>query len=148
MTDITQQIYEMIEANVPEAQRPNMILPPPVITELQGKFIEFDEDAQKLVAQFPVQYKHLQPLKFLQGGIVAALLDSTIGPLSFLVAPPNVTTQFNISYIRPTTMEAEIVTVTAQVQERTRRQLFIDGVATNPEGKTLAIVRATHQILE
>ena len=147
MTDVTQEVYNLIEANIPEQMRDSVILPPPIITELQGKFIEFDREQQRLVAEFPVQYKHLQPLKYLQGGMVAALLDSTIGSLSFLVAPPNVTTQFNISYLRPTTQAEEFVRVTAQVTDRTRRQLFIEGRATNPQGKTLAIAYATHQII-
>jgi len=35
----------------------------------------------------------------MQGGMIAAAVDNTIGPLSFLVAAPNVTRRLEMKYI-------------------------------------------------
>lgn len=143
-----EQVLAEMKQHIAPDQIDRMIFPPPVFVEMQGEFINYDRDQSRLVTRFPVQEKHLNPLGYLQGGVLAALLDNTIGPLSFMVAPPNVTTQFNISYLRPTTRDESPITVTAQVIDRTRGQLFIQGRAENQAGKTLAIAHASHQIIK
>jgi acyl-coenzyme A thioesterase PaaI-like protein len=56
--------------------------PPPVFTTMQGEFIALDLDHQSLTTRFPVDERYLNPYGLLQGGIIAAAVDNTFGPLS------------------------------------------------------------------
>ena len=67
------------------------MIPPPVFTSMQGEFVDFDLEEGILVTRFPVRQDYLNPYGAMQGGMVAAAVDNTLGPLSMLVAPPNVT---------------------------------------------------------
>lgn len=144
--NITDIIMEQMQQMIPDGVE--MLLPPPVFTEMNGQFVDFDAEAKRLVARFPVDERYFNPLAYVQGGILGALLDNTIGPLSYLVAPPSVTTQFNLSFLRPVTAETGHIRITAQLDERTRRQLFFTGTARDPQGKTLTIAHATAQIID
>lgn len=139
---------EILLKNAREYGVEHMQLPPPCFVEMQGEFIHFDADTATLVARFPVQQRYENPMRFMQGGFLAAALDNTIGPLSFLVAPPSVTSSFNVSYLRPITPEMAHFTVEATVTERTRRNLYFVGKALSPDGKTLAIANAVQQIVD
>ena len=123
-------------------------LPPPVFVELGGEIIDVNIDAKTMTAKFPVEDRFRNPLGFLQGGILVAMIDNTVGPLSFMLAPPSVTTQFNTSYLRPVTPQDKFLTIKAECIEQTGRQLFLQGTAYNMEGKTLCIAQATQQIVE
>ena len=59
--------------------------------------------------------------------MIVAAIDNTLGPLSFLVALPSVTTQLNTSYIRPVTAQVVHIIITGRVLERTRRPVVYDG---------------------
>lgn len=124
-----------------------LLLPPPVFTTMQGEILEVDLEARTLKAKFPNLPAYYNPMGYMQGGIIATLMDNTMGPLSFMVAPPSVTTQLNTSYLRPVTQQDEFVYVTATVDEMTRRQLFMSARATNTEGKVFAMTYATCMII-
>ena len=89
------------------------LIPPPVFTQFQGEFIDFDPDKKSLTARFPVLTEYLNPFHNLQGGVIASLVDNTIGPLSVLVAPPNVTRQLALTYKRPITASMKFITITS-----------------------------------
>ncbi|MEL7435675.1 MAG: PaaI family thioesterase, partial [Chloroflexota bacterium] len=141
-TDKLTEMTDAMRQAIPEGMREKLILPPPVFEALGGKVLDFDLDAQTMRVQFPVEDRFRNPLGFLQGGIIAAMMDNTVGPLSFLVAPPSVTTQFNTTYIRPVTPQDKIVIVEAVVTERTRRNIYMTATALNEAGKTVAIGHA------
>jgi acyl-coenzyme A thioesterase PaaI-like protein len=122
--------------------------PPPVFTAMQGAFVGFDLDRGSLRARFPVLERYLNPYGTMQGGMVAAAVDNTLGPLSVLVAPPNVTRQLDITYSRPATLEMGYIVVTAQLLERRGRHLFFRAEVRSPEGQRLARAKATHWIVE
>jgi len=123
-------------------------LPPPVFVELGTEVVSFDAETATMICRFPVQERWQNPLGFMQGGVIAATLDNTIGPLSFMVAPPSVTTQMNLTYLRPVTPQETQITVTARLVERTRRLLVFSAQAVGSDGKTLALCSATQQIVE
>lgn len=123
-------------------------LPPPIFHELGAEVISFDAEAASLVCRFAVQERWQNPLGFMQGGMIAAVLDNTIGPLSFLIAPPSVTTQMNLTYLRPVTPQEAYITVTARLVERTRRLLVFSAQAAGSDGKTLVVCSATQQLME
>ena len=67
------------------------LIPPPVFIEMQGEIIAFNLEKQTLEARYPVQKRYQNPYRAMQGGMIGAAVDNTLGPLSLLVAPPNVT---------------------------------------------------------
>jgi acyl-coenzyme A thioesterase PaaI-like protein len=126
----------------------NYLIPPPVFTTMQGRFLSFDSGNTELTAQFPVLGEHLNPYGAMQGGMVAAAIDNTLGPLSLLVAPPNVTRRLQVKYSRPVTPDLEYVTVTAKLVERRGRWLTFSADARDGQGTLLARAQAVHWIVE
>jgi len=123
------------------------LIPPPVFTQFQGAFIEFDPDTKSLTTRFPILTEYLNPYHNLQGGVIASLVDNTIGPLSVLVAPPNVTRQLELTYKRPVTPLMEFVTITGRLVQQNDPKLIFKAKVYSPEGDTLALAKATHWIL-
>lgn len=118
-------------------------LPPPVFTELGGTFLAFDKEAATLRVRFPVEERFQNPAGFLQGGVIVAAIDNAVGPLSYLVAPPSVTSQMDTTFLRPVTPADAFIEVEARFVERSGRQLVLDARVTNPAGQTVALARAT-----
>ncbi len=148
MKDLETLIRQRMEEITPPEVLEKLVLPSPISYVLGVEMLEFVEEVPSLRCQYPVNDDHRNPYGYLQGGILAALMDNTIGILGLLVAPPSVTTQFNITYIRPVTPQTKIVRVQSIVTERTRRLLFFSATAMNLEGKTLATAQATQQITD
>jgi acyl-coenzyme A thioesterase PaaI-like protein len=123
-------------------------LPPPVFALMKGEFVELDLDAGTLSAQFPVLGSYLNPYGSMQGGMIAAAVDNTLGPLSVLVAPPNVTRQLEVKYSRPVTLEMGYIVVDAELLERRDRWLYFRATVRSQEGVRLARAKATHWITD
>jgi uncharacterized protein (TIGR00369 family) len=117
-------------------------LPPKVFVDMGGAFVAFEE-GRALTVRFPNLARYQNPMGFVQGGIIAAVIDNTIGPLSFLVAPPSVTAQLNLTYVRPLTPDDAFIEVEGRVVERTRTQILLAARVSNPAGKLVAIAQAT-----
>ena len=83
----------------------------------------------------------------MQGGYIVAALDNTLGPFSYLIAPPSVTSSLNTQYLRPVTRETSFIVCVARLTERTRGTLYLTGEARNPEDKVVALCQAVCQIL-
>jgi len=123
-------------------------IPPPVFRAMQGEFLAFDLDGGWLTARFPVLEEYLNPYGSMQGGMVAAAVDNTLGPLSMLVAPPNVTRRLEMKYSRPITPDLEFITVKSRLVERNGRWLTFRAEVTDGEGTLLARARAVHWITD
>ena len=80
-------------------------------------------------------------------GFIVAALDNTLGPFSYLIAPPSVTTSLNTQYLRPVTQEMSHIICHARLVERTRTQLFLAGEVRDDAGRVLAMCQAVCQIL-
>lgn len=122
--------------------------PPPVFTAMQGEFITYDLENNTLIVRFPILESWLNPYGIMQGGMVAAAIDNTIGPLSVLVAPPNVTRHMELKYSRAVTPETGFITVSANLIEREGRWLTFKAKAHNPQGQRLVQAKAVHWILD
>lgn len=122
-------------------------LPPPCLIEMAGEPVDFD-DGVSLTMRFPVLERWQNPLGYMQGGFIAAALDNTLGPFSYLIAPPSVTSQFNISYLRPVSPGASHLVCIARLVERTSRNLYLAGEALTDDGKTTARCQAVCQLLD
>ena len=122
--------------------------PPPVFGAMEGEFVDLDLDAGTLVARFPVRESYLNPYGAMQGGMITAAVDNTLGPLSMLVAPPNVTRHLEMTYSRPAKLEMGYIVVHARLLERQDRWLSFRAEVRSPEGARLARSKAVHWILE
>jgi len=129
-------------------RRDEFLIPPPVFEIMQGEFIDFDRDRGRLTTRFPVLGRFRNPYGSMQGGMVAAAVDNTLGPLSMLVAPPNVTRRVEMKYSRPVTLDLQHITVTGKFLGRTGRQLTFSAEVRDPQGSLLARARAVHWIVD
>ena len=139
-----QAILDRLAEGVPPEIRRR--LPPPCLLDMQPEPVEYVH-GERLVMRFPVLERYQNPFGYMQGGFVLAALDNTIGPFSFLIAPPSVTGQITINYLRPITADQTHITCIATVLERSRKTLLLTGRALGSDGKLAAIAQATCQIL-
>ena len=123
------------------------LIPPPVFITMRGEFLTFDAQAGVLETRFPILGEYLNPYGAMQGGMVAAAVDNTLGPLSILVAPPNVTRRLQMKYSRPVTPDLEYITVKGRLLERKGRWLALSAEVRDQEGLLLARARANHWIV-
>jgi acyl-coenzyme A thioesterase PaaI-like protein len=123
-------------------------IPPPVFTTMQGEFLAYDAENGVLEIRFPVLEAYLNPYGSLQGGMVAAAVDNTLGPLSMLVAPPNVTRRLQMKYSRPVTTDLEFLMVRGRFLGRQGQRLKFSADVRAPDGTLLARAQALHWIVE
>jgi uncharacterized protein (TIGR00369 family) len=139
-----QEVIELLKTSQLEGS--DLEMPPKCFLTMDGEFLDYEE-GEALRARFPVKEAYRNPLGYMQGGFLVAAMDNTLGPLSYLVAPPSVTSQLNTSFIRPVTPDLDYVYVEARVVERTRKQIFITTHARDSRGKLLAICHANCVLL-
>jgi len=113
---------------------------------MEAEAVSYDADAETLVVRMPVRERYQNPMRLMQGGYLCAAIDNTLGPLSFLVAPPSVTTQLTTHFLRPVDPSIEYIEVEGRLAERAGRQLFLEATVRLPNGKTAARAQATCQI--
>jgi len=121
-------------------------IPPACLLDMQGEPLEYEENVS-LSMRFPVLERYANPLGHMQGGYIVAALDNTLGPFSYLIAPPSVTSALNTQYLRPIPAGVPFIVCTARLTERTRATLYLAGEARNPDGKIVAVCQAVCQIL-
>ena len=137
-------INDLLQSMVPEGSK--LRIPPACLLDMRGEPLEYEEGVS-LSVRFPVLTRYANPLGHMQGGYLVAALDNTLGPFSYLIAPPSVTSALNTQYLRPVTAETAYIVCTARLSERTRGTLYLLGEARDPNGKVLALCQATCQIL-
>ena len=121
-------------------------IPPACLVDMQGEPLEYQEGVS-LSVRFPVLPRYANPLGHMQGGYIVAALDNTLGPFSYLIAPPSVTSALNTQYLRPVTAGTAFIICIARLTERTRGTLYLSGEARGPDGKIVAMCQAVCQIL-
>ena len=124
------------------------LIPPPVFTTMQGEFLEVDLDIGTVTTRFPVLDQFRNPYGAMQGGMLAAAVDNTIGPLSMGVAPLNVTRRLEMKYSLPVTSDLEYITVKGSLDGRKGSQLTFSAEIRDPQGVLLARAKATHWIVD
>ena len=124
------------------------LIPPPVFIAMQGEFIEFDLDIGTLTTRFPVLDEFRNPYGSMQGGMLAAAVDNTIGPLSMMVAQLNVTRRLEMKYSLPVTPDTEYITVKGSLDGHKGSQLTFSAQVRDPQGVLLARAKATHWIVD
>jgi len=143
---IPKEILPVLEKRL-EGRSDEIDFPPPVFDIMQGEIVSYDTDKEILINRFPVLSEYLNPYKTLQGGIIATLIDNTIGPLSLIVSPPNFTRLLEVKYGKVVTPDMGFVLVTAQFIEKKKRQLFFKATVSNEDGDKLATAKSTHWVI-
>jgi len=146
-SELLDQIMSMLQQQHGERLE-DFDFPPPVFITMQAEFLDYDPENQALSVRFPVLKSWLNPYGIMQGGMVAAAIDNTIGPLSALVASANVTRRMELKYSRAVTPLARFVIVTAQLLERDGNWLTFQAEARDPQGRSLVRAKAVHWILK
>ena len=144
MSDVTTDINALLLARLP-AGAPLQI-PPPCLIDMQGEPLEYVE-GQSLAMRFPVLARYQNPIGYMQGGFIVAALDNTLGPFSYLIAPPSVTSRLAIDYLRPVLPTETAIVCTARLVDRTARTLFLSGQVTGSNGKTIALCQSVCQLV-
>jgi acyl-coenzyme A thioesterase PaaI-like protein len=139
MTLLRQRLGDRIDA---------FAIPPPVFEAMQGEFIAFNREEESLIAQFPILERYLNPYAAMQGGMIAAAVDNTLGPLSVLVAPPNMTRKLEMIYSRPVTLDMGVIVVKAKLLKREEQKLTFSADVRSRDGNRLARAKAVHWILD
>ena len=147
--------YERLEAELVSVLKERfgddadaMMIPPPVFRAMQAQVIDFDLAAGLLTVRFPVLHEQLNPFGNMQGGMVAAMIDNTLGPLSMAIAPPNFTRHFEIKYRRPVHPDMGHVLVTGSLVGREERRLLLAAKVTDGDGDELAAAKSVHWIID
>jgi len=122
-------------------------IPPPVFKLMRGEIIDYDLEAGTMTNRFPVLNDYLNSFGLLHGGMIAAAIDNTIGPLSMLMAPPNVTRELRVKYRKPATLASGHLIVTAHFSGRDRRLLSFTATVADAAGDVLAGADSTHWVV-
>ncbi len=128
--------------------RGDLKLPPPIFADMQAEVINLDMAAKTLTVRFPVQERYQNPMGYMQGGMIAAAVDNVIGPLSFMVAAPNVTKSMEVQYLRPVTDSIKQITVVAAFEGQQGRELTFVADVLRDDGAKLAQARSTNILLK
>lgn len=146
MDDLGREILERIRSLVPEGTR--LDLPPPILEDMEVSFRSF-EPGRSLTIELPLFPRYAGPGGMVQGGVIASAFDDAYGPLAYLTAGAYaVTITLDLSFVRPLPVSAGTLEVEVRVVERTRRLVFLEGTARNPEGKLVATSRTEMMIVE
>lgn len=144
---LSAQVAEILSSRLGD-QVDQYAFPPPVFVTMRGEFLEIDLEDGILKVRFPILESYLNPYGAMQGGMIAAAVDNTLGPLSVLIAPPNVTRRLELVYSRAATPDLGHIVVVARLLERRKQWLFLRADAYDPDGRRLAWAKAVHWILE
>ena len=145
--EVLSDLYSILHAKLGERVK-DFLFPPPVFTLMQGELLELDLEKATLTARFPVLESYRNPYGTMQGGMLAAAVDNTIGPLSVAVAPPNVTRTLEMKYSQAVRPEMGYIMVHARLVERMDPKLIFEARVSSPTGAKLAICKATHWIVD
>lgn len=122
---------------------PGIELPPKVFKDMEAEIIDYT-DGQSLTVRFPNKERYENPLGMMQGGMITAAIDNTIGPLSYILAPPSVTKELTTAYKRPVTKSDKFIEVVASLTEKTSTGLLLKAEVRNEQGKLVAIANSEH----
>jgi acyl-coenzyme A thioesterase PaaI-like protein len=118
-------------------------LPPPSFTVMDCEIIEYDKENNSLITKLPVLEQWSNPYGTMQGGMIDAAIDNAVGPLSMLIAPPNMTRSIETKLIKVITMKIEYIYVKAMLVEEKKRRLTFNVSVEDDKG----VVYATSKVV-
>jgi acyl-coenzyme A thioesterase PaaI-like protein len=124
------------------------LIPPPVFELMGGELLSIDIKSKRLVIRFPILAQFQNPYRTMQGGMVATAVDNTLGPLSMLVAPPNVTRRLEMKYNHPITIDLQYFTVEGKLIAHEGKSLTFSAEVRDPQGRLLARGKSFNWIID
>ncbi|BAF71897.1 PaaI family thioesterase [Sulfurovum sp. NBC37-1] len=122
-------------------------LPPPSFEMMQCEIIDFNEAEKSLITKLPVLEQWQNPYGTMQGGMINAAIDNAVGPLSMLVAAPNMTRTIETKLIKAITMDIGFIYVKAKLAEEKKRRLTFEVEVVDENGVVYASSRVVNFIL-
>ena len=122
---------------------------PPVARLLGWKLVALDPRAGTIEAEFLARPEFTNPSGFVQGGMIAAMLDDTLGPAIFVVSGGrrmSTTIDLHLHYVRP--VRPGRVTATAEVTNLGSRIAFVEGRLFDSEGRLAATAKASAMLAD
>ncbi|MCK5697822.1 MAG: PaaI family thioesterase [Gammaproteobacteria bacterium] len=147
-TRIPNELLILLDKNLGDNISDDFNFPPPVFDTMQGEIIDYNVAEKTLTNRFPILEEHHNPYGNMQGGIIAAAIDNTIGPLSLFVSPPNMTRQMDIKYSKIISPDLSYIYVTATFIKQYKRQLFFEAIVNNNQAEKLASAQSRHWIID
>jgi uncharacterized protein (TIGR00369 family) len=123
---------------------------PPVAVLLGWRLREIDPAAGTIVVEYEAKPEFANPMGNVQGGIIAAMLDDTMGPALVATLPPGKfapTLEMKVSYLEPTPIGGRLFGH-GRVVRAGGTVAFVEGDLRNEEGRILATASATARIVE
>ncbi len=122
-------------------------LPPPIFEVMQCEIIDFNEVEKSLITKLPVLVQWQNPYGTMQGGMIDAAIDNAVGPLSMLVAAPNMTRTIETKLIKAITMDVGVIYVKSRLLEQKKRRLIFEVEVVDECGVIYASSRVVNFIL-
>lgn len=144
---IPEELITLVEEKL-RGRTDEINFPPAVFEAMKGEVIDYNLEKETLTTRFPVLPEQLNPYGNMQGGIIAAAIDNTIGPLSLLVSPPNFTRHMELKYSKVISPDLGFIYVKASFIEKKKRMLFFEAVVENSAGDKLASAKSIHWVID
>lgn len=131
--------WDMVEGKKPA---------PPAAQLLGWKLLEIDPEAGTIRVEFDGKASFLNPAGTIQGGLLGAMLDDTMGPaaMAYLGGRQMAQTlELKTSFLRPGKVGP--IVGEGRVVHRGRDVLFLEGTLKDGEGNTIATATATARIV-
>ena len=111
-------------------------------------FLSCSAENRSLTLDFAAEDWMLNSKQTLHGGMLASMLDNTMGLAARFVCKTNrlSTVSLAVNYLRPV-LPGEHVTVTAQVDKAGRRMIFLSGCVYAEDGKKAATATGAFMVL-
>lgn len=122
-------------------------LPPPIFTMMACEVIEYNEVEKSLTVKIPINTQWLNPYGTMQGGMIDTAIDNAVGPLSMLVAPPNMTRTIETKLIKSISLDVEDIYVVAHLVEQKKRRLTFEAKVIDADSVVYATSRVVNFVL-
>ncbi len=122
-------------------------LPPPSFAVMECEITAFSKETKTITVKMPVLESWLNPYGTMQGGFIVGAIDNAVGPLSMLIAPPNVTRDIESKLLIPILMDIEYIYITVTLFEHKKRRLIFDAVVKDKDETIYAKARLTNWIV-
>ena len=143
--DIEHRLFDELRGILPPGVE--IMLPPRVFTELQGRVVDFVKH-ESVKMSFPALEQFAGPTGVYQGGIITAAFDTAFGCLAFVsTGHPVATISIETTFIRPVLTGVDTLIVEATMKAQTRSLAFLEGSAYNGDHKLVATAKSTFTIL-
>ncbi len=112
------------------------------------RVVRADPEGGSVTMQFDAKPEFLNPMGNIQGGFLAAMLDSTLSPaLASTLTSEQMcpTLELKVSFLRPA--REGPITGTARVVHKTSSVAFLEGELHDPQNQVLATATATARII-